>query len=58
MKGFFTSEFMTQKKLEVLETFEKILPLTSEHEDELLNAYMEGILKFKTHSQKQTQQSA
>lgn len=45
--------FVTEKKQKVLDTFEKILPMTSSREDELLLSYMEGILKFKTNHQEQ-----
>lgn len=49
----FTSEFMTERKKKVLETFEKILPMTTEIEDIQLESYMEGILKFKTNQREQ-----
>ena len=50
--------FVTERKQKVMDTFEKILPMTTSHEDELLLSYMEGILKFKTNQQAQEQKPA
>lgn len=52
------SAFVTERKQKVLDTFEKILPMTTSREDELLLSYMEGILKFKTNQQDQNQKPA
>lgn len=43
----FTSDFMTERKKKSMETFEKLLPATTEREDELLLSFMEGMLVFK-----------
>lgn len=48
------AEFMTDRKKKVMDTFERILPMTSEQEDDLLLSFMEGILKFKTSEEHKT----
>lgn len=53
-----STTFVTERKEKVLDTFKRILPMTTSHEDELLLSYMEGILKFKTSQQQQNQKPA
>lgn len=48
------TEFMTDRKKKVMDTFERILPVTSEREDDLLLAFMEGVLKFKKNEEQKT----
>ena len=55
---YMATTFVTEKKQKVLDTFEKILPMTTNREDELLLSYMEGILKFKTNQQDHDQKPA
>ena len=43
----------TENKKKVMDTFEKVLAMTTNREDEILLSYMEGIMKFKEDKQDQ-----